>query len=171
MHNIFLIARREYLERVRSRSFVIMTILIPALMFGVSVVPTMLANRASTEAKHLVIVAADRETAEALRSQIEQGQDKKADDEQAKGPRKRGLPRRPASPSIWTPTPPPPNAPRSPRRSSKNNWTAYSGPRPKPSRQRKSASSRATSPASSRTSDSSAASATRCATSCSKPKD
>ena len=30
MHNILIIAKREYLERVRSRSFVIMTFLIPA---------------------------------------------------------------------------------------------------------------------------------------------
>ncbi len=34
MHNTWLIAKREYLERVRARSFVIMTILIPALMGG-----------------------------------------------------------------------------------------------------------------------------------------
>ena len=40
MHNIFIIAKREYLERVRSRSFVIMTLFIPLLMFGVTVVPT-----------------------------------------------------------------------------------------------------------------------------------
>ena len=58
MHNIFIIAKREYLERVRTRSFVIMTFLIPALMIGVSVVPTMLANRGSNETKHMVVVAA-----------------------------------------------------------------------------------------------------------------
>ena len=58
MHNILIIAKREYLERVRSRSFVIMTFLIPALMFGVSVVPTMLANRGSNETKSMVVVAA-----------------------------------------------------------------------------------------------------------------
>ena len=34
MHNILIIAKREYLERVRSRSFVIMTFFIPLLMFG-----------------------------------------------------------------------------------------------------------------------------------------
>jgi ABC-2 type transport system permease protein len=78
MHNIFIIARREYLERVRSRSFVIMTFLIPALMIGVSVVPTMLANRGSNEARHMVVVAGDRDTAEQIRSRIEQDQDKSA---------------------------------------------------------------------------------------------
>jgi ABC-type Na+ efflux pump permease subunit len=81
MHNIFIIAKREYLERVRTRSFVIMTFLIPGLMIGVSVVPTMLANRGSNETKHMVVVAADRDTAEQIRSKIEQDQDKTAQTE------------------------------------------------------------------------------------------
>ena len=34
LHNIWLIAKREYVERIRAKSFVIMTILIPALMGG-----------------------------------------------------------------------------------------------------------------------------------------
>ena len=34
MHNIWLIARREYLERIRAKSFIVMTVLIPALMGG-----------------------------------------------------------------------------------------------------------------------------------------
>lgn len=75
MRNTFLIAKREYLERVRSRSFVIMTLFIPALMFGVTVVPTMLANRGTNETKRMVVVAADRDTAEMIRSRIEQNQD------------------------------------------------------------------------------------------------
>jgi ABC-2 type transport system permease protein len=92
MHNTFIIARREYLERVRSRAFVIMTFFIPALMFGVTVLPTLLINKGSNETKRMVVVAADRDTAEMIRSRIEQQQD-----EQAKGPdtqptNKRGLP-------------------------------------------------------------------------------
>lgn len=79
MHNILIIAKREYLERVRTRSFVIMTFLIPALMIGVSVVPTMLANRGSNETKHMVVVAGDRDTAEQIRSRIEQDEDKAAE--------------------------------------------------------------------------------------------
>ena len=75
MHNTFIIAKREYLERVRSRSFVIMTLFIPLLMFGVTVVPTMLANRGTNETKHMVVVAGDRDTAEMIRSRIEQQQD------------------------------------------------------------------------------------------------
>jgi ABC-2 type transport system permease protein len=91
MHNIFIIAKREYLERVRTRSFVIMTFLIPGLMIGVSVVPTMLANRGPNETKHMVVVAADRDTAEQIRSKIEQDQDKTAQTER-KGRQTRSLP-------------------------------------------------------------------------------
>jgi ABC-2 type transport system permease protein len=90
MHNTFIIARREYLERVRSRSFVIMTLFIPLLMFGVTVVPTMLANRGTDQIKHVVVVAADRDTAEMIRSGIEEKQDEKT--QEAVAARKRRKP-------------------------------------------------------------------------------
>ena len=90
MHNIFLIAKREYLERVRSRAFVIMTFFIPALMFGVIAVPNILMMRGSNEAKRMIVVAADRDTAEMIRSQIEQRQDQKP--ENPLGSNKQGLP-------------------------------------------------------------------------------
>ncbi|HEU4414750.1 MAG TPA: ABC transporter permease [Candidatus Angelobacter sp.] len=92
MHNIFIIAKREYLERVRARSFVIMTFLIPALMIGVSVVPTMLANRGSNQSKRLLVVAADRDTAEAIRRGIDQQQDKAPEQSANKPGKGRGLP-------------------------------------------------------------------------------
>jgi ABC-2 type transport system permease protein len=94
MHNTVIIAKREYLERVRSRSFVIMTFFIPLLMFGVTVVPTLLMTRGSGETKHMVVVAADRETAEMIRSRIERHQDeeKSAGSPQKKLGEKRGLP-------------------------------------------------------------------------------
>ncbi len=91
MHNIFIIAKREYLERVRSRSFVIMTLFIPVLMFGITVVPTMLANRGSNETKHIVVVAGDRDTAEMIRSRIEQHQDQQKSEEKGSTQR-RNLP-------------------------------------------------------------------------------
>ena len=34
MHNVLLIAKREYLERVRARSFMVMTVLIPLVLGG-----------------------------------------------------------------------------------------------------------------------------------------
>ncbi len=93
MHNILIIAKREYLERVRSRSFVIMTFFIPLLMFGVTVVPSMLMMRGSDQKKQMVVVAADRETAEILRSGIEQQQDKEKTEDQVDAKvQKRSLP-------------------------------------------------------------------------------
>ena len=75
MHNVLIIAKREYLERVRTRSFVIMTFFIPALMFGVIGLPTMLMTRGSNETKRMVVVTADRDTGEMIRSRIEQKQE------------------------------------------------------------------------------------------------
>lgn len=70
MRNTWLIARREYLERVRQRSFLIMTIFIPTLMFGVTVLPSLLAERGAGT-KHLVVVASDRQTAELIQAQLQ----------------------------------------------------------------------------------------------------
>ena len=94
MHNIFIIAKREYLERVRTRSFVIMTFFIPLLMFGAILGPTLMMNRTSGETKHMVVVAADRDTAEMIRSHIEQKQDEEKSGSKAdnKLGEKRGLP-------------------------------------------------------------------------------
>lgn len=92
MHNTFIIARREYLERVRSRAFVIMTFFIPALMLGVTVLPTMLMQNGSNETKRMVVVAADRDTAEMIRSRIEQKQDQQGKAEDNESANKRGLP-------------------------------------------------------------------------------
>ena len=72
MRNIFLIAKREYLERVRSKAFIIMTLLIPGLMFAVTALPTIIATHSGGKAKHLVIVASDERTAESIRQQLEE---------------------------------------------------------------------------------------------------
>src|ERR1041385_8030634 len=92
MHNIFLIARREYLERVRTRSFVVMTFFIPALMVGLTVVPTMLMQRGSKEPKEMGGAGPDRDTAEMIRSRIEQEQDQTASQSEEEPGSKRGLP-------------------------------------------------------------------------------
>jgi ABC-2 type transport system permease protein len=99
MHNVFVIAKREYLERVRSRSFVIMTFFIPLLMFGVTVVPTMLMSRGSNERKHMVVVAADRDTAEMIRSRIELKRDQEKSE---KKPEVKAGKRRDFQPATFT---------------------------------------------------------------------
>jgi ABC-2 type transport system permease protein len=93
MHNILIIAKREYVERVRTRSFVIMTFFIPLLMFGAILVPTLLTNKGSGDTKHMVVVAADRDTAEMIRSHVEQKQDEeKSGKTDGNVGQKRGLP-------------------------------------------------------------------------------
>src|SRR5689334_22316686 len=44
---IFVVAKREYLERVRSRWFIAMTLLVPALMAGAFLFPIWMAARSS----------------------------------------------------------------------------------------------------------------------------
>ncbi|MBZ5530272.1 MAG: ABC transporter permease [Acidobacteriia bacterium] len=70
MRNVWIIAKREYLERVRAKSFLIMTILIPALMIGVSVVPSLIATRSSGGTKKIVLVTADPQTGAILREEL-----------------------------------------------------------------------------------------------------
>ncbi|MEI7726415.1 MAG: ABC transporter permease [Bacteroidota bacterium] len=55
MHKIFLIIQREYLTRVRKRSFIIMTILGPLLMASTIVIPIYLATR-SNETKTVAVL-------------------------------------------------------------------------------------------------------------------
>jgi ABC-2 type transport system permease protein len=57
MHNIWTLVQREYLERVRTRSFVIFTLLMPALMAGTVLIPAKLAEMNSGGERHIVIVA------------------------------------------------------------------------------------------------------------------
>ena len=71
MHNIYLFARREYLETVRKKSFIVMTILLPAMMFGFTVLPSMIASKKSGEVQKVVIATADAQFGNALRDQFE----------------------------------------------------------------------------------------------------
>jgi ABC-2 type transport system permease protein len=56
MNKIGLIIRREYLTRVRKRSFIIMTILGPVLFAGMLIVPAMLAMKEDTQEKVIAVV-------------------------------------------------------------------------------------------------------------------
>ena len=51
MKKIWLVIQREYLTRVRKRSFVVMTILGPILMASVFVIPMIIASYADEEKK------------------------------------------------------------------------------------------------------------------------
>ena len=54
MNKIFLIIKREYLSRVRKKSFIIMTLLTPLFMIGVFIVPILLAS--SSEDKTTIAI-------------------------------------------------------------------------------------------------------------------
>ncbi|MGA2809497.1 MAG: ABC transporter permease [Terracidiphilus sp.] len=69
MHNIALIARREYLEQIRGRAFRLSTILVPAL-FLVVVGIVYMAGRNTMSAKHLVIASPDAVLAEGVRARL-----------------------------------------------------------------------------------------------------
>lgn len=70
MHKIFLFARREYLETVRKKSFIVMTILLPAMMFGFTVLPSMIASKHSGETQHIVIATSNPQFANDIRDQF-----------------------------------------------------------------------------------------------------
>ena len=72
--NIFLIAKREYLERVRTKSFLVTTMLIPLLMGG-GILFSVVKSRHSKAASHIAVVAADTDLALALQDELEHGKD------------------------------------------------------------------------------------------------
>ena len=74
MHNILLIARREYLERVRTKGFMIATILIPTLMGGGIFGTAMLTGNSKT-ASHIAIVTSTAQPAADLKRELEHGED------------------------------------------------------------------------------------------------
>ena len=74
MHNVWLITKREYLERVRTRSFLLATVLIPLLMGGF----VFAANYFSSNTKassHVAVVTSDAAFGAQLKSQLESGKD------------------------------------------------------------------------------------------------
>ncbi len=70
MHNMFLVMKREYLERVQKKSFLIMTILVPALLGAGIWIPVKYATRTSTEKRSITIVAPTQPFADAVKEQF-----------------------------------------------------------------------------------------------------
>ena len=75
MLNVWLIAKREYLERVRAKSFLLMTVLIPLLMGGLVYGAALANGRAS--AKRIAVVSQDRQFGVDLKSELEGTKDNK----------------------------------------------------------------------------------------------
>jgi ABC-2 type transport system permease protein len=70
MRNIFLIARREYLERVRTKGFMIATILIPLLMGG-GIAASILFAKHTKSNSHIVLVSPDLALVTDLQHQLD----------------------------------------------------------------------------------------------------
>jgi ABC-2 type transport system permease protein len=77
MHNIYLVARREYLEQIRGRAFRVSTILVPVL-FAVVIGIAILSGRGSGVGKHVIVAAPSASLANAIRSQVMNDKDAKA---------------------------------------------------------------------------------------------
>jgi ABC-2 type transport system permease protein len=74
MHNVWLIAKREYLERVRTRAFMLSTILIPLLMGG-GIIGSIVASAKTKSTSHITIVSQDQQLATDLQSELESGRE------------------------------------------------------------------------------------------------
>jgi ABC-2 type transport system permease protein len=70
MHNVWLIAKREYLERIRTKSFLVMTILIPLLMIGGGAISAITSAK-SKSASHIAVVSQDTQLALDLQKELE----------------------------------------------------------------------------------------------------
>lgn len=69
MRKILLILSREYLVRVRTKAFVVFTVLMPLLIGSIFVLPTRLMLRGSGT-RHIVVVAADSALAHAVQAEL-----------------------------------------------------------------------------------------------------
>ena len=74
MHNVWLIAKREYLERIRSKSFLIATVLIPLLM-GALVFGSAYMGSKSKTSSHIAVVTSDSALGSDLKQQLESGKE------------------------------------------------------------------------------------------------
>ncbi len=76
MHNTWLIAKREYLERIRTKSFIVATLLIPLLMGGL-IGGTGFFLSYSKTSSHIAVVSADPAFARDVKQQLETGKTSK----------------------------------------------------------------------------------------------
>jgi ABC-2 type transport system permease protein len=81
LSNVWLVIKREYLERVRQRSFIVLTVLLPAIVGGAFFIPAKLSSMKSSKTQHLVVVTSDLKFGEIVRQQLLPSA--KADDEKA----------------------------------------------------------------------------------------
>jgi len=76
MHNVWLIAKREYTERIKTKGFLIATILIPVLMGGGLFGVATMASKAKATA-HIAVVGSQPQLAEDLKRELEDSKESK----------------------------------------------------------------------------------------------
>src|SRR6202020_1676494 len=69
MRNIWLIIQREYLARVRTRSFLVLTLLLPGIMTVLMMLPAKLATMGD-KTQHLVVVTSNPQLGEIVRQTL-----------------------------------------------------------------------------------------------------
>src|SRR5512146_1142115 len=71
MRNVWLIIKREYLERVRTRAFILFTVLMPMFIGGVVVLPSKLMMMKSGSVRNIVVAAPTLQLAQKIKTQLE----------------------------------------------------------------------------------------------------
>src|SRR5512146_303710 len=71
MRNVWLIIKREYLERVRTRAFILFTVLMPMFIGGVVVLPSKLMMMKSGSVRNIVVAAPTLQLAQEIKLQLE----------------------------------------------------------------------------------------------------
>jgi ABC-2 type transport system permease protein len=74
LHNVWLIAKREYTERIRTKAFLVATILIPTLMGGGIFAVATLATKTQTTS-HIAVLTSQPQPAADLKHELENGKD------------------------------------------------------------------------------------------------
>lgn len=69
MRNAWIILKREYLERVRTRTFLVLTLLAPAIMTALMILPAKLATMGQ-KPEHIVLVTSSQQFGDSLRQQM-----------------------------------------------------------------------------------------------------
>jgi ABC-2 type transport system permease protein len=82
LRNTWLIIKREYLERVRTRSFVVLTLLAPAIMTVLLLLPAKLAT-VGQKARHIVVVTSTAQFGESVRQGLLSASPDNGDDDEA----------------------------------------------------------------------------------------
>jgi ABC-2 type transport system permease protein len=77
MHKTWLIARREFLERVRTKAFIVSTVLIPMLMGGFVFGTYYMDKKEGSATSHVTLVASDTQLALDLQKELDASKDAK----------------------------------------------------------------------------------------------